>query len=96
MKTSRFMTLVSAAIITGALMTPSLASAHGRHDRWHHERDHRWSASPSWHEKRHYRHRHHRDKVRIDVDSPRRWSRPSNRAPAIRYDFGNGLTIIYR
>ncbi len=96
MKTSRLMTLLSAAIITGALMTPSLASAHGRHDRGHHDRDDRWSAAPSRHEKRHHRHRHHRDGARVYVEGPRRWSRPSYRDPAIRYDFGNGLTIIYR
>ena len=93
MKTTRVLTWLSVVTITGALMMPALASAHGRHERWGHYDGARWSA-PHWKRaKSPYRHHYWRDHSRGRGD----WSRrPIHRDPVIRYHLGNGLTIIYR
>lgn len=101
MKARRLITLLSAAAISSALLTPAVASAHGRGGHWDQDRaDHRHAPAPK-HRKWHHRHsakkRHHRrdDRVRVYIDDPRR-PRHTRYEPPTKLHLGKNLTIIYR
>ena len=102
--------LLSAATLVGALLTPAMASAHGRHDhgRYDHERHHaseRWSPRAPRHARSHERHERWSDHRRgrwerdwVRVDRPRHWSKRPHYRPAPRAEvyLGNGVSLIYR
>lgn len=112
MKTIRLMTLLSIVALGGALLTPTLASAHGPRDHWRQDYNgERWSSSPPKRSKWHHRHRDYRDqrdyrdrrdhrnyrsKIWIHADRPRLAPRPFYPDRSVRYRLGNGVTIIYR
>ncbi len=94
MKDQHVRVALVAAALTGALLLPTLAAAHGGpHDRGYRD-DGRWVAHPYKHEKWHHRHRYDRRYRPIVIESPP--PRVIYREPPRRYGGDNGLTIIYR